>query len=435
MLVVALLSPFGVIQNLSMAEMTTKILCGNDLLARFEDLLKNHTDVDIATAWATGGKHLRELAKAANRKRAAVKVRAIVGIALNATHPDALDELSSITAGNLKIVMNGSHLFHPKLYLFGRHKDGIVTRQALIGSANFTNAGFGGHSTANEEIMLEVCPGEQADALASWFRQRWDECPTDRPVSEVLAQYREEWKQRPPDRSAQLIVSGPVSSPRELLGDARPPQNIEEYRQALKKCEGALKGEGWEIFNPRGHSYMRVISRRKELLLGAASWSQLDRESQRQLTGGKHGTDGDWWGLMGRLRPGRLPVLVRHENQIRASLNRVVEASATDFPDVAVTAMQELTAIRHVGYGSATLLLTLARPDRLLSLNAASAKGLGALSGQSYSTLGRPENYRKLLQWLYKQPWYEGGEPEDEDLAAIWRVRAALVDSFVYERP
>ena len=139
MLVVALLSPFGVIQNLSMAEMTTKILCGNDLLARFEDLLKNHTDVDIATAWATGGKHLRELAKAANRKRAAVKVRAIVGIALNATHPDALDELSSITAGNLKIVMNGSHLFHPKLYLFGRHKDGIVTRQALIGSANFTN--------------------------------------------------------------------------------------------------------------------------------------------------------------------------------------------------------------------------------------------------------------------------------------------------------
>ena len=97
--------------------------------------------------------------------------------------------------------------------------------------------------------------------------------------------------------------------------------------------------------------------------------------------------------------------------------------------------MQELTAIRHVGYGSATLLLTLARPDRLLSLNAASAKGLGALSGQSYSTLGRPENYRKLLQWLYKQPWYEGGEPEDEDLAAIWRVRAALVDSFVYERP
>ena len=87
-----------------------------------------------------------------------------------------------------------------------------------------------------------------------------------------------------------------------------------------------------------------------------------------------------------------------------------------------------------MGYGTATLLLTLARPDRLLSLNGASKKGLGALSGLRYSTLGQPENYRKLLQWLYKQPWYKGGEPRDEDLAAIWRVRAALVDSFVYER-
>ncbi len=73
------------------------------------------------------------------------------------------------------------------------------------------------------------------------------------------------------------------------------------------------------------------------------------------------------------------------------------------FPDMAVTAMKELTTINYVGYGTATLLLTLARPDRLLSLNSASTKGFGALSGKSPSTLGKPENYRQLLQWLYEQ--------------------------------
>ena len=109
------------------------ILCGNNLPARFKHLLKTHTHVDIATAWATGGGHLRALADAASRERRGVEVRAIVGIAGNATRPDALEELSRITAGDLRIVLEGDRLFHPKLYLFGRHRDGIVTRQAWIG--------------------------------------------------------------------------------------------------------------------------------------------------------------------------------------------------------------------------------------------------------------------------------------------------------------
>ena len=133
--------------------MTGTILSSNALLDRFKNLLKTHTHVDIATAWATGGKHLRALAEAASQASRGLNVRAIVGIAGNATRPDALEQLSWITDGDLRIVPKGDHLFHPKLYLFGRRRagNGIVTRQVWIGSANFTEAGFGGH--ANEEIM------------------------------------------------------------------------------------------------------------------------------------------------------------------------------------------------------------------------------------------------------------------------------------------
>ena len=95
--------------------------------------------------------------------------------------------------------------------------------------------------------------------------------------------------------------------------------------------------------------------------------------------------------------------------------------------------MRALTDIDNVGYGTATLLLTLARPDRLLSLNTRSEKGYGALSRMSPSTLGKPENYRELLRWLYGQRWYKDGPPTDEGLVPIWRFRAALVDPFVYE--
>ena len=95
--------------------------------------------------------------------------------------------------------------------------------------------------------------------------------------------------------------------------------------------------------------------------------------------------------------------------------------------------MRGLTDIDNVGYGTATLMLTLARPDRLLSLNGASENGLGALASKSPSTLGKPENYGELLRWLYRQRWYKDGPPTDKSLVPIWGFRAALVDSFVYE--
>ena len=377
------------------------ILRGDTLQGRFKDLLKTNTRVDIATAWATGGEHLRVLADATKQKRRGLKVRAIVGITGNATRPDALEELNRITGGDLRIVGgDGGRLFHAKLYLFGQHIDGFVTHHAWVGSANFTNMGFGGNSKANEELVLEVGPGEGADALAAWFQERWDRCRTDSPASEVIRQYKKYWK--PPYPDVQQIVSGLVSH---------------------------------RILNPQRRSYMRVIDSRRKLLLGKTSWSQLDRDSQTQLKGSSASrTESEWWGLMGRMGRRHWPAVLDHETQIRALLDTVVRANDSEFPDIAVSAMRELTDIEHMGSGTATLLLTLARPDRLLSLNSASEKGLSNLSGKSRSTLGKPANYRKLLRWLYDQPWYAGPPPTDEDLVPVWRFRAALVDAFVYER-
>ena len=362
-----------------------------------------------------------------------MKVRAIVGIWGNATHPDALKELSRITEDNLRIVPKGDRLFHPKLYLFQRHGNGIVKRQAWIGSANFTKAGFGGHSSANEEIVLEVGPGERADALAGWFQERWDRCRMDSPVSEGIRRYTEDWKRSPPHRQVRQITSGTVSDRRDLLDDAHRPLTLEGYRQALNECEEELRDKGWEVLDPQGRSYMRVISDRRKLLLGTASWSQLDADSQKRLKGSYRRKDLEWWGLTGRMGRKNWPALRQNERKIRASLDAVLQAHDHEFPDIAVDAMRELTDMDNVGYGTATLVLTLARPDRLLSLNGASENGLGALASKSPSTLGKPENYRELLRWLYDQRWYNDGPPTDEGLVPIWRFRAALVDSFVYE--
>ena len=408
------------------------VLRSGDLIPRLKEMLRRATHVDIATAWATGGEHLRLLAEAARRKRDPVKVRALVGIAGNATRPDALRDLLDLPDGDLRIAEGEASLFHPKLYVFRRHKRGTPPPCAWIGSANFTNMGFGGGSRCNEEIMLEVGHGPQAEVLASWFDERWEACHTNRPVSEIVNQYGEGWKPSQRRRDLDRITSGSISKRVDLLADAHRPLTFEGYREALNECDVRLKDRAWSIFG-ESHSYMTAIPGRRRLLLGEETWSRLSHESQVRLKGGTRGAEAGWWGLIGRIRASHWPSVQRHEDEIRQIIAQVRKAE-DEFPRVAATAMEDLMRIKHVGPGTASLLLTLARPGRFLSVNDASARSLARLSGTSRSTLGKPQNYARLLSWLYNQPWYSASRPEDEDGIAIWRFRAALVDAFVYDR-
>ena len=90
-------------------------------------------------------------------------VRAIVGIQGTATTPYALESLCKL--GDLRIYTERSILFHPKLYIFHiSGKRNIV----WIGSANFTQAGFG----KNVELLVEI---ESNENIEHWFEDRWDE--------------------------------------------------------------------------------------------------------------------------------------------------------------------------------------------------------------------------------------------------------------------
>ncbi|MCY4188291.1 MAG: phospholipase D family protein [Bryobacterales bacterium] len=366
-------------------------------------------------------------------KRSGVRVRAIVGISGNATHPDALDKLYEIADKKLMIVPKDDPLFHPKLYLFDG--GGAITRRAWVGSANFTKGGFGDHPTANEEMMLEV-GDDQADALATWFeeqwarfKERWDRCPMN--TREVIEKYRKDWK--PPHRDVRDLVSGPVTSRVELLLEDRP-STFDQYHQVLKACDEMLQDENreWQVLNPRRQSYLAAISGRQDLLFGESSWSDLKDQSRQQLNGGH---SQKWWGLVGEMNRGRIwPAVCEHETDIRKILRKVRDARDGAFPDIAVTAMKDLIKIDQVGPGTATLLLTLARPDRLLSVNEASKAALAKLLGSNNPPeLQKPEGYGSLLRWLYDQRWYSDGPPADRDLLPIWCFRAALVDAFVYD--
>ena len=100
--------------------------------------------------------------------------------------------------------------------------------------------------------------------------------------------------------------------------------------------------------------------------------------------------------------------------------------------NVAHDAVQEIREIDNFGPAAATRLVTLVRPDCLVSVNSQSADGLGELSNVAATAAGLADDYAELLQWVHRQDWFNAPEPDDALERKIWRSRAALLDAFVY---
>ncbi len=414
-----------------MVDRANPVIETRQLADRFEDLVKHSCRVDIATAWVTMGRHLEILRRGTED---GVRFRVIAGTHGNATDPDALAFLHDLDRCELRLVTGAATgIFHPKLYLFhlGRSHDQERQSIAWTGSANFTNGGF----SSNEELILEVGHGQESGGLIDWFEERWSDCGPQPKVGIQIRNYRRTWRR--PDPEVGTLVEAPVDGLWHLCG-GRTPRSIAEYKAALIRRErelAAMDGVDWCVLGLQGEvrSYQRAIRERGEAVKAWLAGGDI-QHSERRI----RGLGEEWMGLVGRMkRLGPWHVILRHEADIRRSLQTVLEADDEDFPDVAVKVLGEITAHDGASHGTATLLLALARPDRCICVNKRSKQRLAKLTGIPPNTLGRavdePRNgYGKLLGWLYRQPWYDVPEPGTSALARIWRTRAALLDAFVY---
>ena len=177
-------------------------------------------------------------------------------------------------------------------------------------------------------------------------------------------------------------------------------------------------------------------------LFGSKDWEQLTLRECYILRGfdQEEGT----WGLLGSLggagrvahvfNPGNMPNVGPIRTQLRGYVQNVLYADAENIAIVAHNAVNAIRQnIRGFGTAAATRLLTLARPDCLVSVNGQSAQNLGALSGLPGTPGGLAKNYKELLNWVYRQPWFNAPMPDDPLEQTIWNSRAALLDAFVYQ--
>ena len=382
------------------------LITENDILPRFMEHLSWATEIDLATAWATSHEGLRAL----QRHRPPPDVRAVVGRWGNLTDPFALRMLATI--GRLRGPDAGRH-FHPKVFIFRSGGKSV----AWVGSANFTSGGFG----MNDEAVFET---SDTESVQEWFDDLWEHTdPLDAAAIDVYAESRKNNPPPPAPRPPNSLDLDPL----QLLEGVT---DWQSYVAALEQCDGWWSNRhSWSVLGEQ--SSWRETAEILHDVVAQPDWDELGQYDRLRLLGL---TPGEHWALFGRMRRAALNTVFGADLEaIQDTVLGVVAADDNAFPQLAFDSYRALREIEGIGPGIATRLLTLARPDRFVSVNNASTAGLAASFGLSPSTLGNTSNYTRLLTAIYEQDWYKTPAPRNARERVIWRIRAALLDSFVYD--
>lgn len=128
------------------------------------------------------------------RKNSAKIKKLVVGIHFYQTHPDFLQQF----VGNrkVKIVLQPSGTFHPKLFLFFNSENDWCL---LVGSANFTEPAFSSNTEAVTLIQGNKTHIDILEQAKELVNRNWEagNIITD----EMLRKYKEKWKLRKKQRS------------------------------------------------------------------------------------------------------------------------------------------------------------------------------------------------------------------------------------------
>jgi len=401
-------------------------LTENDLLDRLKLRVQNAAQIDVAVAWAGDCDALDALVSFANVRI----LRAIIGIAGNATHPNALRALQK--CARLRIHNSDEGLFHPKLYIF-RERD---TRYCWIGSANLTRGGFG----QNNELVFEY--EDEEGAASEWFEKCWNSLPDEEFSGQLLDEYELNWSPpAPPPRSP--LADGPVIRTigsqgefSEYVSDwtsfVAQLVEAELYWSAEWKRQAPITGET--------DSWLETVSLGQRVVR-RDDWDTLSKEDRYILLGrDRYGHLGSMngAGAANNIFRENTPTNLRIRRVIRKALQPCIDATDKQFPQAACNFIEQVSSLERFGGALATRFLALARPDRAVSVNKGSKTKLAALTGVPESSLAKPplrtgKSYLDLLHWLEEQAWYSTPQPENPREKLYAGMRAALFDALVYQ--
>ncbi|MBK9370541.1 MAG: phospholipase D family protein [Deltaproteobacteria bacterium] len=309
---------------------------------------------------------------------------------------------------------SGGGIFHAKVYGFLHGDKGVV----VVGSGNLTGAAF--VHRGNVEVFTEtIVSADEIHALEarllaygvvsdlSLLADLDDEAERGAPVPQV---------------------------PEGLLS-----MSWKEYVAALTAQNAAWRRHWGSKFGEKG-SWLDTLWRFEALPMGPLN--KLTSDQRRLLAGAPLGDiNPAYFGELkaagkanGHILRADTPSVLKVIDAARQSVGAIGDPLSIDD---AMYAFKKIMGLKGFAFATASRLLGSVRPDIFVILNKASIEGLNSLLGSNtFPNYDRTEanidRYRALLTLVQQAPWWRSPCPSGDE-ESIWRGRALLLDTFVYD--
>ena len=385
----------------------------------FARCCKEYNELKIAVAWCGNPNQILPYKLLDNFNG---NVKAIVGIAFNHTHPNAIEWFLDIGA-DLRVSRDDAELFHPKIYLFRDQK-----RYALfVGSSNLTYGGF--YANYETNCLIEGAESSKTPTdislleatIAKWQSQKFSFKPTRR----WLNGYRERYKAAAHELRKQGLRTPPTSE--EEFSAASWLQYADwdvYYRKVL---------EGLKRHERNGQGYHDVLDAAARELPIPWTTKYFDDIEKRRITAGIK--QFGWLGHVGASGQFRSLLANGTSMQKRVIVAAINAIAQLDPPIPWSQLKSHLDNLIALGPTMKvwSRLLCIVRPDCYCTVSAISVRqNLSKTLSVQQNRFDGAEGYMQLVRLVHSAPWFNSIKPSNIKQAAVWERRAAFLDAIFY---
>lgn len=387
------------------------LITSSEIEKEFKRLMVEYSEYYWATAWAGADfEYFKMLMKYKGKIR-----KVIVGTSFDHTHPKFIETF--IKDKHVKFSKQSNEIFHPKIYLFQNNKD---EWEVLIGSMNFTSAGF----YDNVEALILISNKDKSDLLykdtLDLINKSWEKAIyfTKEKLQKYTLAYKNQQK-----RSGEYVKNKP----------GKPVNRTEimnlSWEDFIKKI-----GEG-DKQSKEGR--IKLLKMARGFFLKHKHFNKMDTDERKAIAGTKKELNGIfcWW--FGHM-PNSIFKRKIKENNLNISraldqipLEGVVPAKQNylDFIEFFTKAFQKE---KRKGKVTAFRLLAMKRPDVFICLDSANEKKLkrdfgikGEITFERY--------WDDIIERIFDSEWYNTPAPKDKEELEIWKGRSAFLDVIFYD--
>jgi len=377
-----------------------------------------HSRLSMAVAWASAGFKAFDLVMSQKEKI----VRAVIGTHFYQTNPKFI--LEFVGDNRVKFMDAGAELFHPKIYLFETSpKDWAL----IIGSANFTRAGF----TANDEVSILLTSEDDPNStmkleIESVLDRYWDgkaRVFSSQDLENYSFNFSRFQNRLKPFGLAEIETN---------QTDGRVPRQIPIAAARVQKMTWS---EYYSLVSGEKH-----FSNRKKVLSVAATrfsdfpnFGAMSTDNQKSIAGVKTKLDGLDWGIFGTNRYLRIHWADFDIKKLSDALDEIPLTGPVEFANYKDYLRRYVEAGLGEGVAGLTRFATMKRPDYFFVLNDGNQKKLRFLLNLD-SIDDRPYDFwTDVIVPLRESVWYESDCPTNPSEKAVWDGRMAFIDSLTYE--